>query len=136
MKKRELSITVTPQQGLPHVIVEGYVDSWHAQTLEDVVESFIEQEAEAISIDISEARFSGIESISSLIRSIRIASCDMRLALVAGDSTAAILQQANLGPEIVVRTPEEVNSPRRPAEYYSSRFVPKKSTFDELPLAA
>lgn len=138
MKPKELAITVTPQDGLPHVTIQGKVDSWHAHTVEDVFESFLLQDTEALSVDISRASFTGIESMSCLIRTLRVASKDMQMALVAGDSTAELLRRAGLGPEVIVRTREEVgdDDSALPKEYFSSRFVPRKSRQDELPLAA
>jgi anti-anti-sigma regulatory factor len=138
MKLKELAITVTPQQGLPHVTIQGKVDSWHARTVEDVFESFVLQDTPQISVDISRASFVDVESLSSLVRALRIASTDMRMALVAADSTVDILKKAGLGPEIAVMTADEagVDESSAPREYYSSRWTPPKTNQDELPLAA
>jgi anti-anti-sigma regulatory factor len=135
MKLKEVSIAVTPLNEQPYIMIQGKVDAWHASTVEDVVESFIIQGTPEITLDISRASFPDVEGLSTLIRTLRVASDEMRMSVVASDSTSAILSRANLSAEVLVaESGEHTTSVQK--EYYSSRWMPRKSERRELPLAA
>lgn len=138
MQRKEVAIQVAPQDGVPYVTISGQIDDWHAATVDDVLTSFVQQDTDALTLDLSSASFVGVESLSGLIRSIRTVSVLMDTAIIAGDKTAELLRRADLGPDVKIAANSELDdsSVVRPREYYSSRFVPRQKDDRELPLAA
>lgn len=115
--------------------VRGDVDAWHSQALEDMMEGFILQDAAALTLDVSQASFSDVESISNLVRMLRTAQTEMKVTTVASGKIAEVLGRANLSLVVADRGTDE-QSANTVREYLTSRRMAPKTVERELPLAA
>lgn len=138
MNYQELKISVSTFNGSPLVVVEGKVDEWYAKALEDVLDDILTQGKGAVAIDLTQARFSCIESYSTLIRMLRIASMEARVAVIAGRNTSSMLNMAGLESKIMLcdELEQAAEFVRVKPEYLTSRRMARKSNVEEMPLAA
>lgn len=134
----ELTIAITESYDFPIVTVCGAVHASNARTIEDVIDGFHEQERNSLALDVSQASFLGIEATATLVRVLRTVNPDVRLAIVAGDNIATVLDMANFGPTIkVCANMEQAADFVVPAgEFYTSRWMGQTAGDNELPLAA
>lgn len=137
MECAELKVSVNTLNGSPLITVTGKTDVWYAQALEDVI-SGLPISTRALTLDISSASFPEVESLSTLIRMLRIVSGELRVAVIAGGSTVSMLRLAGLEPRVVFCMSHEqaADVVRVKPEYLTSRRMAKTSRVRELPLAA
>lgn len=132
------NISLTTKNGSAFVTVSGTLDVYEMQSVEAQIDMLLSQGNRNINLDVSQASFLTVESISALIRTIRDYSSSVQLRIVATGTTSSILERANLGSQVGLysswdQVPDTIC---QTTEYYTSRWVPRTKTNVELPLAA
>lgn len=138
MTGMELAINISTLNCYPLITLEGTVSPWHEQTVEDVIDTCLTEGAGSITLDITGADLSDAESLSMLIRTLRLGSMQAHIAVVADGSIASTLDMAKIGAnvDILQTLTEASNMPRPMPEFLTSRRVSKSQEIFELPLAA
>jgi len=133
-----LSVSIRSLAGLPLVAVSGTIDAWQIETVDSIVQRFPLDDRPVLVLDLSDATFTDVESLSGLIRLLRTASGEMRIAAVTTAAISAVLRCANLEPGVTlcstIDSAEEML--RSQPEYLTSRWMAAKAEEEELPLAA
>ncbi|MEN6521953.1 MAG: hypothetical protein ABFD46_12490 [Armatimonadota bacterium] len=134
----EPTIAINTLSSYPLVTLKGTVTTWHGLALDDVIDNCITEGAGSVTLDITQASFPEAESLSTLIRTLRISCRYAHIAVVAGDRTAAILSSAKLGSnvDILATLDEAFDIPRPIPEYLTSRRITQTAEKLELPMAA
>ncbi|MEN6370494.1 MAG: hypothetical protein ABFD64_00620 [Armatimonadota bacterium] len=134
----EPTIGISTLNSYPLITLNGTVTAWHERALEDVIDNCIAEGAGSVTLDISRASFPEAESLSMLIRTLRISCRYAHIAVVAGDRTSAILASAKLGSnvDILATLDEAFDVPRPMPEYLTSRRITQTEEKLELPVAA
>jgi anti-anti-sigma regulatory factor len=119
------------------VSVKGIMDSWHAPTFEEALQSFFQYGTTLLALDMSELKFAGVEGASALLRAFRSMRPEMKIHVVAQGYLANLLHKAKLGAcvEVHYNLDEVAESIRPVPEYTTSRWMAYTDDV-ELPLAA
>jgi hypothetical protein len=134
----EPAISINSLSGYPLITLKGTVSPLHERAVEDVIDNYLTEGAGSITFDVSEALFPEAESLSMLVRTLRISSRQIHIAVVANGTGASILNMAKLGSnvDILATLNEASNIPRPLPEYLTSRRTTQRTQDIELPLAA
>ena len=134
----DLKISISEFRGAPLVTVEGTMDACRAQSLEDVMESFMLDGTDELILDVTQASFSDVEGASSLIRTLRIVSRDLRVSVVAPSKLAGTLKCAGLEPYLTMCSSldQVYEGGKKGEEFLTSRWMARAADDSELPLAA
>jgi anti-anti-sigma factor len=133
-----LTISISAFKGTPLVTVIGNVDACRAQSLEDVMESFLIDGAAGVTLDVTQASFTDIEGSSALVRMLRVISRDVQVAVAASSKIATTLRFAGLEPYMTICSglDQVYQQSGEREEFLTSRWMASTANDEELPLAA
>lgn len=134
----EPAIIASALSGYPLITLKGTVTPWHERAVDDVIDNCLTEGAGSMTLDVTQASFPDAESLSMLIRTLRISCRQAHIAVVAGDAIISILDSAKLGSnvDILGALDEAFDVPRPMPEYLTSRRITQTVEKLELPLAA
>ena len=78
------------------------MDGWHAEAVADTFKSFNEQDESTLILDMTQASFFDARSFSTVVRALRQNSKELHIVLIANQSIADTLRQADLEPQVTI----------------------------------
>jgi len=138
MESPDLSISVGELIGVSRVTIRGCMDGWHDQAVKGILEGFRDQGTTSIVLDIAGMTFAGIDGATGMINALRSLGPETCVHVVASGRPRGILQRAGFAPSIKLysSTDEIAEYVSSTSEFLTSRWTPKDSGDEELPLAA
>jgi anti-anti-sigma regulatory factor len=129
MQHKELAISITTLDDSPVITLNGPINMWHAQTVEDILEGYVDEDAVALTIDMTQAAVLNAESISLLIRTLRIACNEKNLTVIAGNSIIPMLKMAGLDSNMRIcsKIDQSAESSRKEPAYLTSRWMAQEA---------
>ena len=129
MQQQELAISITTLDESPFIILKGTINLWHARTVEDILDGYVDEDTKALTIDMTQAAVPNAEGISMLIRTLRIACNELKLTVIANETIVPLLKMAGLDSSIRICSEIEkpIESSQKGPEYLTSRWMAREA---------
>ncbi len=138
MERTELSIAIDELIGVPKVTLSGCMDSWHDQAITGILAGFRDQGTTSLVLDLGRLTFQGLHGATSIVGALKALGPEICVHVVTSNISGKVLQNAALGPSVrLYASTDEIADYMSPsAEDLTSRWMPRSSQDNELPLAA
>ncbi len=138
MQHAELSIAIDELIGVPKVTLSGCMDSWHDQAVSGILAGFRDQGTTSLVLDLARLSFQGLHGAASIVSALKALGPEICVHVVTSNISGKMLRNADLGPSVrLYASTDEIADYMSPsAEDLTSRWMPRNSQDNELPMAA